>query len=1508
MSTNTRYRTQTIDYLGFLQTQLRDLRGISTLAYELIQNADDVRDDQGRPAASRITFDICDDTLIVENDGIFREVDFDRVSRIASGGKREEKGTTGAFGIGFISVYQITDCPEILSSGQHWRIRPHVADERKRIEIIDSEIEGTQFRLPWAFESDSEVRRALRIEPVHQSQFDDFQREIAQALSLASLFLKQLKVLELRRSGRLIKRVEREPEEDDHLLIQDGDQTQIWRIFCGNFDNEARRLRDQYPSQIEDKRLSNILVAIPDEPLTSGRLFAVLPTETVVPLPFHLNADFFPTNDRKHIIFGNDYQSDWNRAAVRAAARTLSANFDKLRDLLGHKGAWQVLRRLDDCRRQVERNEYDPVFAAFWEEIAPSLRTRNIVFTTTSQWVTPEEVRLLESDVEETASPILENLNIPIVHPDLRPYFNLLRQKEIGTPLLKVTDIVEALSDAGLDKRTELNQAPSALRTVEQWQTFWQAIDTLLDRSQQTSDERSRSRNALRQCAIAFGPDDTLWSPAQLFRADAETQELFPKVPWLATVCEPEQVPHSLVQEFTASEAIAFLENTSKDALQDAWRNGLLNLASLYQWFEARKPQIQSDSQLKKRLCNLPVWPSSQQLGPLTDLYIPGGFDDPLKLSVLVDLEALGGRKEFLRDLGLQELTFATYVREQVPRVFEENIDLLSPTDRQQLVYLFAQRLGEFRDDQKLKERLKKLPLVECVDDVFRSATTVYTHANVATILGSHIHVVKPVKQNSDAIKALYEWLEVAQHPRPTDIINRLRELVTQPPNRAAHQTVEAVFGYLAEEWGKWEDSQRNQYDALKQLAWLPSNKDDTLWYKPQQLYAVFQDYLFETQVPFLIIPRQLQNRAGTTGLIDFLEINTKPTPPLVVRHLQEYSRQNRPVNREVYRFLNDNADDPAVADLNGTACLLLPDSRYVRPDQVFWGEHPFGSYRYQLGSELRQYHSLFDRLGVRERPEDRDFIIVLLEISQNYTRNHAPLDKQSLDIVIHCWKELSAALDQERLSSDELRRLKDHPVIPNNQRILTQPELIFFEDRAGLAAKFPQFLENDVIARPQGAWRAMSKVGVRLLGDAVDLHVLEREGDVDDEGLSALVQERCHLLNRVIESEKPSAPDGLNPNILETLHFRKVRKLLINYSLQAFKQKRTTDPESVPALYLKDEASFITVYENGAISWPAAAREMANAIKPIGEIGGLAGGIKEVLSSTSPQEAERSLDELGYPPLQEHFQTEVEPGTIIQGLGGEVPTKEGAIDSFVGDAGLPETPARVEVVPQTVTRDDTADAAPSGKTTGSTSIKGPTGPSSATTTTGSETSAKDGRPLITIETDIDVSERKPPIKHVPSGRLRTYVIPQSGDIPSTSDPDGYERRTTMGQIGVKRVLVYETECGRTARDTNETHPNHPGYDVESTDVEGDVRYIEVKSMEGSWSPRTPASVTQAQFKKAQELRDRFWLYVVEFAPDDEQYRVFPIQDPFGKVNQYLFDDGWQELAEADEQLAAPEA
>ena len=122
------------DHLGSLGADLRDLQGFSTLAHELIQNADDA------PGTTELVFKVQDDALIVENNGLFTDCgeatanaclwledeqhghrcDFHRFRLVGSGDKRSEDETTGAFGIGFTAVYQITDNPQVISSGHHW--------------------------------------------------------------------------------------------------------------------------------------------------------------------------------------------------------------------------------------------------------------------------------------------------------------------------------------------------------------------------------------------------------------------------------------------------------------------------------------------------------------------------------------------------------------------------------------------------------------------------------------------------------------------------------------------------------------------------------------------------------------------------------------------------------------------------------------------------------------------------------------------------------------------------------------------------------------------------------------------------------------------------------------------------------------------------------------------------------------------------------------------------------------------------------------------------------------------------------------------------------------------------------------------------------------------------------------------------------------------------------------------------------------------------------------------
>ena len=331
-SENFTYKPQNVDYLGFLEAQLRDLQGIAILAYELIQNADDVRDEPGRSPASWISFDFTDEALIVENDGVFRAVDFERLQNIASGGKRDEAGTTGAFGLGFIAVYQVTDAPEIFSNNRHWIIRPDAAPDQ-RIQERTAETVGTRLRLPWAFDGRSPVRRTLRIDAIRLDQLDEFASDMGAAIELAALFLRRLRTLEVKRNGVVVRRITRMRREDDQLLLEDeAGRSSHWTLFNGDFAREADALRARYPWQIEQHRLSRVRLAIPAEGLhRQGRLFAILPSDSTTPLPFHINADFYPTTDRKRIHFAGGYQAEWNRAAISCAARTITQHFDRLR-------------------------------------------------------------------------------------------------------------------------------------------------------------------------------------------------------------------------------------------------------------------------------------------------------------------------------------------------------------------------------------------------------------------------------------------------------------------------------------------------------------------------------------------------------------------------------------------------------------------------------------------------------------------------------------------------------------------------------------------------------------------------------------------------------------------------------------------------------------------------------------------------------------------------------------------------------------------------------------------------------------------------------------------------------------------------------------------------------------------------------------------------------------------------------------------------------------------------
>ena len=769
MSDDFNFRAQNVNYLGFLEAQLRDLTGMATLAYEFIQNADDVRDEAGQPAATHIHFDFTDDALVIENDGEFRPIDFERLQTIASGGKRAEAGTIGAFGIGFLVVYQVTDRPEIYSGGRHWTIRPDVVDQERILERHMT-TQGTRFVLPWAMDQASAIRRALRIPAWAHDAFDGLARETAKILPLAALFLNHLQKLTVSRNGEVLQSVVRTRASDQLYLDLQGQAPRRYQLLQGDFAEAARALKTTYKWQIEANRNAQIQVAIPlDEEHQPGRLFAGLPTEEHIPAQILVNADFYPTTDRRRLQFAAGYQAEWNEAALTATAALIAATIPALRQTLGALRLWTLLAQLQATAEQPEKTG---VWKQFWQQLEPEIGQMAIFPDLHGVWGRGSERLLLRSVAARRAAKLLTELGLPVVDPLLSDHLTLMRRPEMGSRLLTLADLLGALRIQNLGRPQLLSSAPPPLREFAAWQLLWPLLNELLVDIFRP-DERAEALDALRGLAIVITERMRLSPLGQTFRGNAEVQRLFPDVNWLHPEIQAETFPGNQVPEFRARQAITYLRSLTVDELEAAWRSGRLDIEQLFRWFERQQIEILvDDPELVTLLRRLSLVPIDGQLRPLDALYIPGGFDDPLGLAAIVDLHWFGGRRQFLQDLGARELDFESYLFDLLPRALQQKRHL--PIDgRHQLLALLAQRLGSYQDDVELRTAMARLPLIPALDGTFRAANEVYLDRQVGSLLGDGVAVAEPAA--TAAIAALYDWLGVLVEPTVEHLLEALK-------------------------------------------------------------------------------------------------------------------------------------------------------------------------------------------------------------------------------------------------------------------------------------------------------------------------------------------------------------------------------------------------------------------------------------------------------------------------------------------------------------------------------------------------------------------------------------------------------------------------------------------------------------------------------------------------------------------------------------------------------------
>lgn len=154
-----------------------------------------------------------------------------------------------------------------------------------------------------------------------------------------------------------------------------------------------------------------------------------------------------------------------------------------------------------------------------------------------------------------------------------------------------------------------------------------------------------------------------------------------------------------------------------------------------------------------------------------------------------------------------------------------------------------------------------------------------------------------------------------------------------------------------------------------------------------------------------------------------------------------------------------------------------------------------------------------------------------------------------------------------------------------------------------------------------------------------------------------------------------------------------------------------------------------------------------------------------------------------------------------------------------------------------------------------------------------------------------------PPAPRTKKGRLLSYVegSGSAAHDEAESNPAKLAAREATGRAAVQYFL--QTQASRWTSVTEMPH-NNPGFDVLAINAAGEEEFIEVKGQSEAWTQEGVA-LTPTELLKAQQAGERYWLCVVEFAQSEKRRQLHLLRNPFGLTNQFRFDVGWKAAAES---------
>ncbi|SDP61094.1 protein of unknown function [Pedococcus dokdonensis] len=1440
------------DHLGNLANILKDLGGGGTLLHELTQNANDAE-------ADRITFVASHQELTVWNSAVFtdcghqekskrcpwkvdegrRSCDLHSFREVAGRHKADDARTTGAFGVGFTAVYQVTDHPEVLTAGRHL-ILDESRDENKRIVLCpggcprDHASAGTTFYLPWARQH-TPLRRDLSAPPLTDADVARLVDELHDAAGAALVFLDRTQVLSIESPERTSK-VGRRQQGNRITITVNGDSSE-WLLLEGEAEG-ADRLKEEY--EPDSSRSSLVQVAVPVEESVVGRIFADLPTETRTGWSGHVNATFFPRQDRKGVEFDSrGFRGKWNDILIDAAAVLVADNLETIAQELGHRVAWNYLVDVERVNRDIAKDEYPAVFSEFFERAKELASASRIALLADDTGVLPAGTLVPRDEEEYDAVEVLLRLGVPVLAPSIRPLARQTTLTQYGMSLLGISDVVSALEKSGIAEAWE-PERDDALLTADDVDALLRLVNHLQERGKSLLANSSIAGVAIVPCV-----DGTFAAASRVSKLEEDDRALFELLDPDLKIVDTERLaglcPNliDLCDDINPERAVAIFE--ADPAALEVAPDLVLD------WLDNHRAALAQE--LRARVSALPLFPSTGgELRPLTELSLSSDFDDLLGVADVVDRDKTAGHTDLLRLLGARELDAVEYL---LRHVAPAAVNGLSTDQARQVLEIIQRHRVELDQTPGAREILRQTPLVPCSDGL-HPAHNVHLPNPALTLIAPEAPIADTRGMASHLLETLV-WLGVSAHPS-NEVLNEAAFRLGEQDVTPDADVVLAILDALPNP--PESETVSGSLRSLQSAAWLPcegGGRD-----KPDQVFATFQRYLFESQGKKLALHVTDQGRLAP--VLEWLGVQRTPATAMVIAHLRHCVSGNSRLHPEVYRALGQAKEEHAVRALSREPCVQIGDGVFVEPNTVFWSDPGLGEWAHVLAPGHRDYQAFFDRVGVSESAQPAHVEETLRRISR--AAGNTRLDEDAKRVVHRCWELLDQHLHE---SADTLPRLGAIRSAVGPRDVLEKPELLLFADGRRLAETI-LLIRDNLIRRDRSTHRALAAAGVRPAEEVITPCINEGAPSTEASSLAALVDDRRPALERLAEAQRVEDGAQYDLNRLAETGIEVMPDLTVEYVTRFAHQHQVDPPRPTEAIYLPDENRLIVRTEtpNRHI-----AREIALCIAPGIDVSSLAPSILEVLTASDLTGAMTVLDEYGVRDLDHTEWERVGSQTSVE----------------VEDLDLdPLTPSDPDLAsnqlddPPVSSDDDSTDYAaldaasePGGNADG------------------------DGTPSSTN------SSRKRPQRRSGSGQRRTHMASfVSFDDEDQGHDDGGDEAPEKSPVdiaGVRRVLEYERSCGRTPEE--QAH-NNPGYDILSKDSDGAVlRRIEIKSIGGAWTG-FGVWMSATQLEENRTHPDDFWLYVVEHAEDDDAAVIHRIQNPVGEATKFGFDAGWQALREPE--------